>query len=41
MLLPVPEHTEEYLTHYYKDYMKYPPQEEIDKMMKYTVVLED
>ena len=41
MLLPVPEKTEEYLTHYYKDYMKYPPQEEIDRMMKYTVVLED
>ena len=41
MLLPVPERTEEYLTHYYKDYMKYPPQEEIDRMMKYTVVLED
>jgi lipopolysaccharide cholinephosphotransferase len=41
MLLPVPEHTEEYLTHYYKDYMKYPPQEEIDKMMQYTVTLED
>jgi hypothetical protein len=41
MLLPVPEHTEEYLTHYYKDYMKYPPQEEIDRMMKYKVVLED
>jgi len=41
MMLPVPEHTEEYLTHYYKDYMKYPPQEEIDKMMQYTVTLED
>lgn len=37
MMLPVPEKTEEYLKHYYKDYMKYPPQEIIDKMMKYTI----
>lgn len=41
MLLPVPEMTEEYLMHYYKDYMKYPPQKEIDKMMKYKVRLEE
>lgn len=40
MELPVPEKTEEYLKHYYKDYMKYPPQEEIDKMLKYKVKVE-
>lgn len=41
MMLPVPEKTEEYLKHYYKDYMKYPPQEEIDRMLEYKVILED
>ncbi len=41
MMLPVPEKTEEYLVHYYKNYMEYPPQNQIDKMMAYTVVLED
>jgi lipopolysaccharide cholinephosphotransferase len=40
MMLPVPERTEEYLIHYYKDYMKYPPQNQIDQMMAYTVILE-
>ena len=41
MMLPVPEKTEEYLIHYYKDYRKYPTQEQIYKMMKYTVTLEE
>ena len=41
MMLPVPEKTDEYLTHYYKDYMKYPPQEEIDRLMAFTVEEEE
>lgn len=30
---PIPEHIEEYLTHYYKNYMKVPPKEEQDRLM--------
>jgi len=41
MMLPVPEKTEEYLVHYYKEYMKYPAQSHIDKMMEYTVEMEE
>jgi len=40
MLLPVPEKTHEYLTHYYKNYSTFPPQEEIDGLMQYTITIE-
>lgn len=38
--IPAPEKIEEYLTHYYGDYMQYPPQDVIDKGLKYTAVIE-
>lgn len=40
MLLPVPEKTEEYLTHYYGNYREYPPKTEIDRMMCFAVKVE-
>lgn len=36
-MLPVPERYEEYLRHYYKDYMKYPSQEAQEAGLKFTV----
>ena len=41
MMLPVPEKSEEYLQHYYKNYMLYSSKEEINKMMQYTIEIEE
>ena len=40
MFLPVPAKVDEYLKHYYGDYMQYPPQEVIDKGMSYSICIE-
>lgn len=40
MLLPVPQKTEEYLRHYYGDYLKYPPQKVIAEGMNYSITIE-
>lgn len=41
MMLPVPEQTDAYLTHVYGNYMEFPPKKERDRLMKYTVTIED
>ena len=41
MQVPIPEMTHEYLTHYYKNYMRLPPKEQTDPLIKKTVSVTD